>query len=191
MTKDEIDEIRARCGAATPGPWKVQNRIFVRIPAYYPYSMHSAFSCKDVDAEFIAKSREDIPKLLDEVERLDYGIRAIGKLFSERYDEIKDLKGECEELRYDLERETAAHALKNSLIADLEAERDRYKARCDVLEEQIRKRFGFACQVCVNEAECAGNGDKCSGMTEWGFWQFDENRFIDVNINQTNKEGTK
>ena len=35
------------------------------------------------------------------------------------------------------ERSESSHALKNARIADLEAERDRYKARCEELEQAL------------------------------------------------------
>jgi hypothetical protein len=53
MTKEELDAIRKRCEKASPGPWYVVN-----IDKSKP------------NAEFMAHAREDIPKLLEEIERL-------------------------------------------------------------------------------------------------------------------------
>ena len=81
LTEDDIQEIRSRCEAATPGPWK----------SYLDGSDHScgsdfimtgAFGSSDrgedleiigatiADYDFIAHARQDIPKLLEEIERL-------------------------------------------------------------------------------------------------------------------------
>lgn len=59
-----IDEIRARCEAATPGPWGT---------AEYP--LDAVISDKrrgnSYNAAFIAHAREDIPYLLSELERVE------------------------------------------------------------------------------------------------------------------------
>ncbi len=69
----DLDAIRARAEAATPGPWYVP---------LYGYSIDTdkkKLLCMmgecvdeqvDADMRFIAAAREDIPALLDEVERL-------------------------------------------------------------------------------------------------------------------------
>ena len=88
----KIDEIRARCAEATPGPWNYDERIG-GVAVYYGNRVNcivdsegrrlyyknghfdkktgwtiDAQSCHD--AHFVAHSREDIPWLLAEVERL-------------------------------------------------------------------------------------------------------------------------
>jgi len=75
MTKQELDKIRARCEAATEGPWHTMVSL-----------THSHIHCEDehnnyigladgmMRAEpngvFIAHARTDVPALLDEVKRL-------------------------------------------------------------------------------------------------------------------------
>ena len=65
-----LDEIRARCEAATPGPWEVKvkgNTVEshqVMSPGNGPIC--SAISPKTKNAQFIAHAREDIPYLLAE-----------------------------------------------------------------------------------------------------------------------------
>ena len=55
---DRLSEIRARCDAATPGPWGTSGSPIIPL-LEIPYN-----------AGFIAHSREDTPYLLAEVERL-------------------------------------------------------------------------------------------------------------------------
>lgn len=79
LTAEEMAQIRARAEAATPGPWDLdaagghghrwgvtgpesEDFEFLFYPADYP--RHG------VDAEFIAHARSDVPRLLEEVERL-------------------------------------------------------------------------------------------------------------------------
>ena len=55
MNKEQIEAIRSRCNAATPGPWSVNSLSIIH---------------KFEDYYFIANARQDIPFLLSEVERL-------------------------------------------------------------------------------------------------------------------------
>lgn len=56
ITQEELTEIRDRAEKATEGPWS-------------EYVIQ--FACVEEDADFIAHAREDIPKLLAEIERMD------------------------------------------------------------------------------------------------------------------------
>ena len=84
MTKEEIEKAKALCDAATDGPWKSgiqirKDKIYQRKSTYWNIlSLDSRglpkFSiCGDSsedDTEFIAASRELVPKLISEVEKL-------------------------------------------------------------------------------------------------------------------------
>jgi hypothetical protein len=83
MTTEEIERLRRLCEKATPGPWEWYGRsgdAYLVAPKaggkwimddgsaggeYNPY-----LKPNDPDAQFIAASREAVPTLLDEVERL-------------------------------------------------------------------------------------------------------------------------
>lgn len=105
MLEDKrLDEIKARCEAATNGPWKVFDLIHEEDKPYlaerrigtewrHPqldgslpvvtlgtckYEPHQRVSIHEVDAEFIAKAREDIPFLVEEIERLRAALYYIG-----------------------------------------------------------------------------------------------------------------
>ena len=68
-----IDEIRARAEAATPGPWMWEEVKYPDEPVHLRFG-----NCDFVlgraefyrDADFIAHAREDIPYLLDALEQL-------------------------------------------------------------------------------------------------------------------------
>lgn len=87
MTEQELQEIRERADKATSGPWEknkngnVGNGIYT---LFYNYcgSIH--------DAEFIAHAREDIPKLMDEVERLKQDLDKTAKHCSFLNDELNN-----------------------------------------------------------------------------------------------------
>jgi hypothetical protein len=74
ITEDEIKEIKTRCGAATPGPWqsyverreKMSGSDFIRTAGEDIYLRGATVA----DQDFIAHARQDIPKLIAEVERL-------------------------------------------------------------------------------------------------------------------------
>lgn len=74
-----LNEIRARCESATPGPWETGGDVLGHFGIYqriYKGLVRIARANSDVtannrnNAEFIAHAREDIPALIAEIERL-------------------------------------------------------------------------------------------------------------------------
>lgn len=73
-----IDEIRARCDKATPGPWTWEGDIlltsaseYLVLKPFYDDDKNEISTCvMPYNAEFIGHSREDIPFLLAEIGRL-------------------------------------------------------------------------------------------------------------------------
>jgi len=83
LSEKELAEIRARYEAATPGPWRymaegrdhMSGDSFIRTGS--PEDRHDDLfltagnqPASDADYEFIANARQDIPRLLTEIERL-------------------------------------------------------------------------------------------------------------------------
>jgi len=71
-TEERLAEIRARCWAATPGPWHVCERGFYDecdVTGPEPGAIRGQYA-KFADAAFVAAAREDIPFLLVEIDRL-------------------------------------------------------------------------------------------------------------------------
>ena len=88
MTREERDAIRARCEAATEGPWKVGDgsretryqgwdRVFskdrcIASRAVYNYHNPDSFDKQTQrDMCFIANARQDIPALLDDLDEVE------------------------------------------------------------------------------------------------------------------------
>jgi len=73
----DLEAIRARAEAATPGTWK----LLIRGNTVKSYAIEGVCGgmkfIDNSDAEFIAHSREDIPALLAEVERLQGEIQRL------------------------------------------------------------------------------------------------------------------
>lgn len=90
LTSDEIEAIRKRAELATEGPWKKEeSRYEGQWNVTSVNEMHdlSACLCRPNDAEFIANAREDIPKLLAEVERLRNDMSEIAEIVADFYTE--------------------------------------------------------------------------------------------------------
>lgn len=74
--RPDLDAIRQRADAATPGPWGVeQYGTTLAVHAYQVSDAVAMIGDEDhppagSDAEFIAHAREDVPALLAEVDRL-------------------------------------------------------------------------------------------------------------------------
>jgi len=92
MTQEELDAIKARCEAATAGPWHWSGDYPSDAPCPHgtDWTDHgpdltsstdpvitssgydaSSLDVSDADAEFIAAARSDVPALLAEIERLE------------------------------------------------------------------------------------------------------------------------
>ena len=73
IKQEQIEQIRKRCEAATPGPWRVPEGYSWRVAEGDTY-ICNMFGRQDLqdseNAKFIAHARTDIPLLLDEIDRL-------------------------------------------------------------------------------------------------------------------------
>lgn len=104
LTDDRLSEIKVRCEAATCGPWKVfediheENKPFLaerrigtewrhpQLEGSLPivtlgtckYEPNHRVTISEDDARFIAHSRDDIPFLVEEIERLRAALYYIG-----------------------------------------------------------------------------------------------------------------
>ena len=79
LTENDIQEIRSRCEAATPGPWRsyIEGRDHTSGSDFIMTSIVDdrgesieLTGATIADHDFIAHARQDIPKLLEEIERL-------------------------------------------------------------------------------------------------------------------------
>jgi hypothetical protein len=83
MTQTEINEIEARAKAATVGPWvtdlhKSRYSVYCGdLDHYHPIASIAYNQNQENNAKFIAHSRIDIIKCIDEIERLKEVIRSI------------------------------------------------------------------------------------------------------------------
>jgi hypothetical protein len=79
MTSEELDEIEARCGRASPGPWRsmIEGRDHTSGSSFIMTGPPGARGediepgrATDDDQDFIAHARQDVPRLVAEVRRL-------------------------------------------------------------------------------------------------------------------------
>jgi hypothetical protein len=78
MTDEELKVIRERCEKATPGPWRADGRYIETIEgAEEEMAIYDEGGHDELDAEFIAHAREDVPRLLEEIERLREGLKKL------------------------------------------------------------------------------------------------------------------
>jgi hypothetical protein len=98
MTDEQLAEIRARCEAATGGPWEVGHKCEIYTRHYQVGPIGDFW--EPADARFTAHAREDIPALLAEVERLRADAE-LGRLVREGLPAIAQHSGDEAWLRYD------------------------------------------------------------------------------------------
>lgn len=79
LSERELDEIRTRVERATPGPWRawIEGRDHTSGSSFIMTGCEGArgedielTGASESDFDFIANAREDVPKLLAEIERL-------------------------------------------------------------------------------------------------------------------------
>jgi hypothetical protein len=79
LTDEELAAIRARCAAATPGPWRshVEGRDHTSGSSFIMTGEDDSrgedielSGATPADQDFIAHARQDIPRLLEEIQRL-------------------------------------------------------------------------------------------------------------------------
>ena len=78
LSQKYLHEVRRRCEEATKGPWisflegrdKLSGESFIGRGQNRVEDDLYLIGATDADIEFIAQARQDIPKLLDEIERL-------------------------------------------------------------------------------------------------------------------------
>ena len=74
ISDKELAEIRKRADSATKGPWKayVEDRDFQSGSSFIQTQGEDIelIGVTEADYDFIANARQDIPKLLDEIDRL-------------------------------------------------------------------------------------------------------------------------
>jgi hypothetical protein len=75
MTQERLDAIKARCEAATRGPWTLTGSKHQLVDSDDKAPMYKSIVCEvwhdtPNNAAFIVHARQDIPDLLQEVERL-------------------------------------------------------------------------------------------------------------------------
>ena len=75
LSESEIAEIKARCDRATPGPWKswIEKIDIISGSDFIETSGDDIYitGARKEDQDFIAHARQDVPRLLMEIERLN------------------------------------------------------------------------------------------------------------------------
>jgi hypothetical protein len=130
-TKLDLSAIRARCDAVTPGLWKKEKADevseVIRIVSdvckrtdYIVCTINSVSAYAWGNINFIANARQDIPALLDEVERLTKILESMAELAKENIPQAIDRLVEYESLiPIETAREwTVAHDEGRLYIAD-------------------------------------------------------------------------
>ena len=74
LTEEEIEAIKSRCDQATAGPWKsfIETREKISGSDFIQTTGEDIYltGATGTDQDFIAYARQDIPRLIAEIERL-------------------------------------------------------------------------------------------------------------------------
>ena len=99
MEQKQIEEIRKRCEAATPGPWVVKqyDDCFIEpsvcmIPANGCYD----YNVLTENSQFIAHARQDVPNLLDYIEQLQAEYNRLNDFEQTQYAKLLEENGKLQ-----------------------------------------------------------------------------------------------
>lgn len=109
ITKKEIEEIKSRLEKALPGPWRVASTTDGEYILDCDDWVVAAIFERKEDAYFVAHAREDIPRLVAEVERLYNRNQELLEFNRMYFAQIKELRAEVERLREGLTYLTEDH----------------------------------------------------------------------------------
>ena len=173
LTDEEIEEIRGRVEAATEGPWRacvpVKGRMVTQVIGRDVLGNSGVrvadYVVRPDDTGFIAHARTDIPRLLDEVERLrrDYEGPYLAatdyiESIATEYDKVNHL---CEAVMYEIEE-------RDHEITRLTDQAQRDAGKIELLTEEVdRLRTGTCVQRLVydlNDEELASEKVRIDGL---------------------------
>lgn len=123
LTNEQLTQIAERAEKATEGPWMASDGIYViELDGTHPegYGEVVAECERTVDAEFIAHAREDIPKLLAEIERL----KDQGRCQNDKLKRTEGMKHYCQGYA---DRSSEIISEQGKKIEDLKAELAKYR----------------------------------------------------------------
>ena len=154
MEQTRLDAIRARCEAATPGPWTIKEETYELFGHEFqifcpdalendldPIAVLDLFCGQTDNAAFIAAARTDVPDLLAEVARLTAELAAM----TVSRDEWQKSAG----LHFHKETD----ALEK--LAALKADRDAWRRRAEAAEQDLAN--AALCENCIH-----ADNDECS-----------------------------
>lgn len=104
MSTERLAEIRARCEAATEGPWRVspyKSGKYLSVEFLIdgkPFASVALYVHDETDADFIAAARQDVPYLLDEIEARDERLKFSLSVLNEHLDAHKEKDAEIARL---------------------------------------------------------------------------------------------
>lgn len=141
MTKEQLDAIREREKAATKGPWRF-NGAFETAEGYFLECAYTEdIGGRDEDIGFILHARQDVPDLLDEVDRLREELGELDVIARDRDDAV-DLLFKSVETIKGLERIEAAAKLlcddpeNNAVFLKLKAELENHAKEGGIQKEK-------------------------------------------------------
>lgn len=87
INAEQLNAIKERAAKATPGPWIIEESRYGSYNAKSIDDNYDLPAClmRMNDAEFVTKSREDVPTLVAEVEQLQAELNRVDALYSEKY----------------------------------------------------------------------------------------------------------
>ena len=105
--KPDLDAIRARCEAATPGPWELHDsgdswRVYAQDEIVFDDGSAAGeycTKCNEQDRDFFIAARTDVPALLAHVDELEAAWRNERATFASCNRARQHCERECEDLR--------------------------------------------------------------------------------------------
>ena len=174
MDQTRLDAIRARCEAATPGPWTLEKmgRYEDHDECRIELADDSIELSRYENGEFVAASRTDVPDLLQKAQQLTAELAAMtaerdeARLEIDRMTDAYDLKMRVHDaLNRDYVALREVHTTLNGIMCGIRDDRDAWKARAEAAERDIEKML-HSMPLGMCKQFCKRTGSKCGAWAD-------------------------
>jgi hypothetical protein len=166
LEQSRIDEIKARCEAATPGPWKKHDKAdyseIHNTDTWGKALAPIALVADSDDALFIAHAKQDMTDLLAEINQLNYTLTGVMHFVDKWFDDPPKV--------HEVNRAAEARSITLKAIEELRAENERLREKLGAAISDLRE-YTY-CDTCGSGPKSDFRKYPCHGCNRGNEWHW-------------------